>query len=192
VRKEQATVKTLNVTLPEADRAKLAQANRLLTELTEAHSHACGCALCEARWQTDVQHAPECWTIPGVVPGEEAADASGVGVGGEALPVAGGEEGRGELPEYFRQRQGRRAARALGGQHLSRVEVPKDPVPPRRRLRQQEPRVAQGSDPSGGRSTPPARPTTNRGTATTAASSPSDRTNATTCSRLSPTASRGR
>jgi hypothetical protein len=31
--------------------------------------------LCEARWRTDVQDAPDCWTIPGVVPVEDAADA---------------------------------------------------------------------------------------------------------------------
>jgi hypothetical protein len=60
------------VILSEADRAKFAEANRLLTELTEGHSSACGCELCQARWRTDVQDAPGCWTIPGVTPAEQA------------------------------------------------------------------------------------------------------------------------
>jgi len=54
------------VTLDEADRAKLTEANRLLTELTEGHAHCCDCEICEARWRTEVQDAPECWTVPGV------------------------------------------------------------------------------------------------------------------------------
>lgn len=58
-------MKTQTVTLTEADRAKLAEANRLLTE---DHSGACECELCEARWRTDIQDAPACWTIPGVTP----------------------------------------------------------------------------------------------------------------------------
>ena len=41
-------------------------AGRLLTGLTEGHRHACGCELCQARWRTDVQDAPGCWTVPGV------------------------------------------------------------------------------------------------------------------------------
>jgi hypothetical protein len=65
------TPRTTTVTLSEADRAKLAEANRLLTELTEGHSSACECELCEARWRTDVQDEPECWTIPSATLAEE-------------------------------------------------------------------------------------------------------------------------
>jgi hypothetical protein len=55
------------ITLGPTERAKLAEANRLLTELTEAHSHACGCELCEARWRTDEQDGPGCWAVPCVL-----------------------------------------------------------------------------------------------------------------------------
>jgi hypothetical protein len=55
-----------SVVLGDGDRAKLAEANRLLAELTDAHSHVCECLLCEARWRTDVQDAPDCWTVNGV------------------------------------------------------------------------------------------------------------------------------
>lgn len=41
--------------LTEAERANLAQANRLLTGITVAHCHTCACELCEARALTDVQ-----------------------------------------------------------------------------------------------------------------------------------------
>jgi hypothetical protein len=54
------------VTLGAADRAKLCLVNRLLHELTDLHAHVCSCELCEARWRTDVQEQPECWTIPDV------------------------------------------------------------------------------------------------------------------------------
>jgi len=37
------------------ERAKLTEANRLLTEITRGHSHACECLLCDARSSTDVQ-----------------------------------------------------------------------------------------------------------------------------------------
>ena len=58
---------TTRVTLGEPDRLKLTLVNRLLTQLTEAHHHACGCELCRARMLTDVQDAPGCWTVPGVI-----------------------------------------------------------------------------------------------------------------------------
>lgn len=57
---------TSRVTLNPAEQGKLTEANRLLTELTETHTHACGCTLCEARALTDVQDQPECWTVKGV------------------------------------------------------------------------------------------------------------------------------
>jgi hypothetical protein len=69
--RQAAPSRGMSVTLDEADRAKLAEANRLLTELTEGHSSACGCELCEARWRTDVQDEPGCWTVPGVTPAEQ-------------------------------------------------------------------------------------------------------------------------
>jgi hypothetical protein len=56
----------ITVTLDKAEREKLTEANRLLTELTEGHHHTCACELCRARWLTDVQDAPGGWTIPGV------------------------------------------------------------------------------------------------------------------------------
>jgi hypothetical protein len=54
------------VLLSDDDMAKLAQANRLLTQLTESHSHSCHCLLCEARWMTDVQ-GPASRAVPCVV-----------------------------------------------------------------------------------------------------------------------------
>jgi hypothetical protein len=54
-----------SVTLSRAERAKLARANLLLTQLTEYHHHSCKCELCEPRWRTDCQDA-ESFTIPGV------------------------------------------------------------------------------------------------------------------------------
>ena len=41
--------------LTDAERLQLAQANRLLTAITDAHCHSCECCLCEARALTDVQ-----------------------------------------------------------------------------------------------------------------------------------------
>jgi hypothetical protein len=70
--KPTAPTRGTSVTLNEADRAKLAEANRLLTELTEGHSSACECGLCEARWRTDVQDRLGCWTVPGVTQAEQA------------------------------------------------------------------------------------------------------------------------
>jgi hypothetical protein len=47
----------VNVTLTVAEQAKLTEANRLLTELTEPHDSGCYCMLCEARMLLDVQDA---------------------------------------------------------------------------------------------------------------------------------------
>ncbi len=60
----------MTLTLDPGERQLLALANRVLTQLTDAHHHACECQLCEARWRTDVQD-PDCGTIPGVVLWEE-------------------------------------------------------------------------------------------------------------------------
>lgn len=47
----------------------LRQANKLLTTITEAHSHSCACLLCEARTLTGTQDS-ESLTIDNVVPWE--------------------------------------------------------------------------------------------------------------------------
>jgi hypothetical protein len=57
------------VVLSPDERRKLAEANRLLTELTESHSHACECELCLARVLTDVQDEAS-YTVPGVIPSD--------------------------------------------------------------------------------------------------------------------------
>ena len=48
--------------LSATERSQLSQANRLLTRLTETHSHACECHLCEARLLTDTQDAKS-WLV---------------------------------------------------------------------------------------------------------------------------------
>lgn len=55
------------VALTPQEQAMLAEVNRLLAELTEHHDACCECMLCEARWRTDCQDRPACWTVTNVV-----------------------------------------------------------------------------------------------------------------------------
>lgn len=57
----------VDLTLTPTEQAKLAEANRLLTDLTASHDACCECTLCEARWRTDCQDRPACWVVRDVV-----------------------------------------------------------------------------------------------------------------------------
>jgi hypothetical protein len=59
--------------LNDIDCARLREANRLLTEITDSHCHSCECELCVARQLTDVQDE-DSYHVPDVVPGARNED----------------------------------------------------------------------------------------------------------------------